>query len=425
MKRLRKAFVVTQLAGLLVLATPKFVGGQEKPAAVPVRLTLDMATEILLAKNPTILRERQNINLARANVLGARQFLNPELDISSESYPLFESTPGPFFRNSEAVVRVGQPIETAGKRKKRTLVAEQDVLVTESLLADTIRQLKLELRTRYHRVMLAKLEFELARDVLGQFDEIIRLNEDRFKQGEVSGLDLARVQTERLRFFNDLVGAETELQNQKTSLLELLGSADMKAPVEVSESLTFVPFSADVNRLEEEAVAARADLRARQEQVERERRDLRFEKANAIPNVTPFFGYKRNLVDNTVAFGVNVTLPLFNRNQGGIARAAARVDQAGFERQQAELMVRSQVRQAYQVVEGEERRVMELEKTYVPKARQVRDIAQSAYRLGSLNLIEFLDAERSYRDTLRSYNQSLYNHQVAVFLVEAAVGKEQ
>ena len=427
MKRLRMVFAVTQLAGLFVLATPQFVAGQEKPAdvAVPVRLTLDTATEILLAKNPTILRERQNINLARANVLGARQFLNPELDISSESYPLFESNPGPFFRNSEAVVRVGQPIETAGKRKKRTLVAEQDLVVTQSLLADTIRQLKLELRTRYHRVMLAKLEFELARDVLAQFDEIIRLNEDRFKQGEVSGLDLARVQTERLRFFNDLVGAETELQNQKTSLLELLGSADMQAPVEVSESLTFMPFSADINQLEEEAVAARADLRARQEQVERERRDLRLEKANAIPNVTPFFGYKRNLVDNTVAFGVNVTLPLFNRNQGGIARAAARVDQAGFERQQAELAVRSQVRQAYQVVEGEERRVTELEKTYVPKARQVRDIAQAAYRLGSLNLIECLDAERSYRDTLRSYNQSLYNHQVAVFLVEAAVGKEQ
>lgn len=427
MKRLRMVFAVTQLAGLLVLAPPKFAGGQEKPTdmVVPVRLTLDMATEILLAKNPTLLRERQNIAIARANVLGARQFLNPELDISSESYPLFESNPGPFFRNSEAVVRVGQPIETAGKRKKRTLVAEQDVLVTESLLADTIRQLKLELRSRYHRIMLAKLEFDLARDVLSQFDEIIRLNEDRFKQGEVSGLDLARVQTERLRFFNDLVGAETELQNQKTSLLELLGSADMKAPLEVSESLTFVPFSADVNRLEEEAVAARPDLRARQEQIERERRDFRFEKANAIPNVTPFFGYKRNLVDNTVAFGVNVTLPLFNRNQGGIARAAARVDQAGFERQQAELAVRSQVRQAYQVVQGEERRVTELEKTYVPKARQVRDIAQSAYRLGSLNLIEFLDAERSYRDTLRSYNQSLYNHQVAVFLVEAAVGKEQ
>lgn len=415
------------VAWVLLLVCATSLPAQEKSAevAIPVRLTLDVATEILLARNPAILRERQNIAIARANLLGARQLPNPELDISSESYPLFESNPGPFFKTSEAVVRVGQPIEIAGKRKKRTLVAEQDVTVTESLLQDTIRQVKLELRTRYYRIVLAKSEYDLARGVLDQFDEIIRLNEARFKQGEVSGLELARVQTERLRFFNDLVGAETELRNEKTSLLELLGSADMSAPIEVAEGLTFSPFAQNVEELEQAAIAARADLRARRELVEREKRDLRLEKANAIPNVTPFFGYKRNLVDNTAAFGVNVSLPIFNRNQGGVARATARIDQAGFERQQAELAVRSQVRQAYQVVQGEERRVKEMESTYVPKARQVRDIAQAAYRLGSLDLIEFLDAERSYRETLRSYSQALFNHQVAVFLVDAAVGKEQ
>lgn len=427
MKSVRTICAMTQIAGLLILATPGFLPAQEKSTevAIPVRLTLDVATEILLARNPAILRERQNIAIARANVVGARQLPNPELEVFSESYRLFESNPGPFFKGSEDVVRIGQPIELAGKRKKRTQVAEQDVTVTESLLQDTIRQLKLELQTRYYRIVLAKSEYDLARGVLDQFDEIIRLNEARYKQGEVSGLDLARVQTERLRFFNDLVAAEVQLRNEKTSLLELLGSADISAPVEVTESLTFAPFAPNVEELEQAAVAARADLRARRELVEREKRDLTLEKANAIPNVTPFFGYKRNLVDNTVAFGVNVSLPIFNRNQGGIARAAARIDQAGFERQQAELAVRSQVRQTYQVVQGEERRVKELESTYVPKARQARDIAQAAYRLGSLNLIEFLDAERSYRETLRSYNQALFNHQAAVFLLDAAVGKEQ
>ena len=427
MKPVRTIIVMTLVLGSLFTCGPGFLMAQEKSkeSSIPGTLTLGVALEILLAKNPAILRERENLTLARANILSARQRPNPALEISSESYPLFESNPGPFFKNSEAVIRVGQPIETAGKRSKRILVAEQDLTATESLLQDTVRQGKLELRTRYYRVVLAKSEFELARGVLDQFDEIIRLNEDRYKQGEVSGLDLARVQTERLRFFNDLVGAETELRNEKTSLLELLGSTNMGASIEVAESLEFAPFVQNVEELEQAAVASRADLRARRQVVEREQRDLTLEKANAVPDVTPFFGYKRNLVDNTVAFGVNVNLPIFYRNQGGIARAAARIDQAGFERQQAELAVRSQVRQAYQVVQGEERRVKELESTYVPKARQVRDIAQSAYRLGSLNLIEFLDAERAYRETLRSYNQALFNHQAAVFLLDAAVGKEQ
>jgi cobalt-zinc-cadmium efflux system outer membrane protein len=410
---------------LVLIASGSSAQQTTTQAPIPTQLTLDLATGILLSRNPAILRERQNVVIARAGVAGARLLPNPAFDLASESYPLFQANSGPFFQNDEMLIRIGQTLETAGKRGKRTQVAEQDVAVAQSLLQDTMRQVKLELRTRYFRVVLAKAQNELAREVLSQFDEIIRLNETRFQRGEVSGLDLARVQTERLRFFNDQVSADVELQNSKTGLLELLGATDMGAPIEFTESLAFHSSSFSLEELEQEALVARADLRARTEQVVREQRDLTLEKANSVPDVTPFLGYKRNFRDNTVAFGLNVSLPIFNRNQGGIARATARIEQAGFERQQAELAVKSQVRQAYEVVQGEERRVRELESTYVPKARQARDIAQAAYRLGSLNLIGFLDAERAYRETLRGYNQALFDHRVAVFLLEAAVGKEQ
>lgn len=410
---------------LLLIASGSSAQQAAAPPGIPTQLTLDLATEILLARNPTIQRERQNISIARAGVAEARLRPNPDLDVASESYPLFAPHPGPYFQGSETAVRVGQPIETAGKRRKRTQVAEGDVTVVQSLLQDTIRQLRLELRTRYYRVILAKANYELAGEVLSQFDEIIRLNEVRFQRGEVSGLDLARVQTERFRFFSDQVAAEVEVKNSKTALLELLGTADLSAAFDVTEGLAFEPLSPGTENFEQEALAQRADLLARREQVEREQRGLTLEKANAIPDVIPFFGYKRDFQTNTLAFGVNISLPIFNRNQGGIARASARIEQAGFERQRAELAVRSEVRQAFDVVQGEERRVRELESTSVPKAKQARDIAQAAYRLGSLDLIGFLDAERAYRETLLGYNQALFGHQVAVFLLEASVGKEQ
>ncbi|MCI0721738.1 MAG: TolC family protein [Acidobacteria bacterium] len=399
---------------------------QEGPAgSIPTRLTLDLATEILLLRNPVILRERQNIVLARAGVTQARLRPNPEFDVASESYPLFESNPGPFFRNSELIARVGQPIELGGKRGKRTRVAEQEVEVSESLLQDTIRQLKLELKTRYYRVVLAKAELQLAQEVLGQFDEIIEINRKRFEQGEISGLDLARVETERRRFFDDLVAAELALKNAKTALLELLGANNLEAPFDVAETLVFQPLQAvTAEELQEQAMEARADLKARQEQVERERHQVAAEKSLGVPNITPFAGYKRNLVDNTVAFGLRVDLPLFNRNQGEVARAVARVDQAGYEVQRAELAVRSEVLQAHQAVQAEERRVRAFESTYVQTARKARDIAQASYRLGALDLIAFLDAERAYRETLRGYNQALFDHQIAVFSLETAVGKD-
>ena len=412
------------LGCLLSIAVVSSPAQEASMPTIPPRLTLELATEVLLVQNPTILRERQNVAIARAGVVDARLRPNPEFELVSESYPLFESNPGPFFQRNELIARVGQPIETAGKRGKRTRVAQQDVAVVESLLLDTVRQLKLELRTRYYRVVLAKEQYELAREVLSQFDEIIRLNRARFDQGEVSGLDLARVETEQLRFFNDVVAAELELQNAKTALLELLGASDLSAPFDVAESLAFRPLAVSLEALEQEALVARSDLAARRALVEREQRQVSLEKALGIPNVTPFFGYKRNFIDDGITFGVSVGLPFFNRNQGGTARAAARVEQARHEQQRTELAVRSEVRQAYQALEAEERRVRAMEATYVARARHARDIAQAAYRLGSLDLIAFLDAERAYRETLRGYNQALFDHRTAVFTLETAVGKD-
>lgn len=412
--------VVLMLFGLF----PARAQESQIPASIPTQLTLEMATEILLARNPTILRERQNIAMARAGVTQARLRPNPELEVLSEDYPLFDSNPGPFFQKNGLTVRTGQPIELAGKRRKRTLVAEQEVEITQSLLQDTIRQLKLELKTRYYRVVLAKAELKLAQEVLAQFDEIIRINQSRYKQGEISGLDLARVETERRRFFDDLVAAELAVQNAKTALLELLGASDLSAPFEVTETLAFRPLGVTPEQFQKQALLARADLQARREQVERERRQVAVEKSLGVPNLTPLFGYKRNLVDHTLVFGVRWDLPLFNRNQGEVARATARVDQAGYEVRRVELAVRSEVLQAYQAVQAEERRVRALESVYVQSARKARDIAQASYRLGALDLIAFLDAERAYRETLRGYNQALFAHQASIYQLQAAVGRE-
>jgi outer membrane protein TolC len=65
-----------------------------------------------------------------------------------------------------------------------------------------------------------------------------------------------------------------------------------------------------------------------------------------------------------------------------------------------------------------------LEKTYVPSAKQARDISEASYRLGALELIGFLDVQRAYREALRSYNQALFDQRAALSLLEAAIGKD-
>ena len=411
----------------LIGAVPASLYGQEPmpSAATPTRLSLEMATEILMARNPTLLRERQNIAVARGGLVSARKLPNPEFQLSSESYPLFESNPGPFINNSETILEFSQTIETAGKRGKRTAVARQDVQVSQSSLEDVIRQLKLELKSRYFAVSLAKAQYDLAQQILSEYDKVIKVNEARYKQGEVSGFEFSRLQTERLRFFNDVVEADLQLKNSKVALLELLGGDPAIADFDVTETLNSArPLSLPLPDLEQQALQARADLIAQRQRVERGSREVRLQKSEAVPNITPSFGYKRTFNQNTVAFGVNLPLPLFNRNQGGIAQANAQLEQQRYEQTRVELEVRRDVQQAFNSVQAQNQRVEALQKTYVPSAQRARDIAESSYRLGALELIGFLDVQRAYREALRTYNQALFDQRAAVAQLEAAIGKD-
>lgn len=390
---------------------------------VPVRLTLATATEILLARNPTLLRERQDLAVARSNVAEATMRPNPEFDVSSESYPLFEPSPGPFLNRQEAVIRVGQTIETAGKRAKRTAVARQELVVSQSSLQDVIRQLKLELKTRYFAIVLAKAQYELAQQLLADYDRLLHVNEVRYKQGEISGFDWNRLQTERLRFFNDLVDAELQQKNAKLALLELLGSQSA-GEFDVTETLSFAPVQLSPQDLEQYAEENRPDMVAQRGRIERGNRDISLQKAAAIPNIVPAFGYKRDFGLNTVAFGVTVPLPLFNRNQAGVARSTAELEQQHYELDRVRLAVRRDVQQTYNLVQADIRRVLAIQQTYLPSAQRARDIAQTSFQLGALDLVPFLDAQRSYRETVRTYNQALFDERIAIFGLESAVGKE-
>ena len=391
---------------------------------VPARLTFSEARDLMLAHSPALRRDQQNISIASANVGQARLRINPELEISSESYPLFESRPGSFFNNQELITRATQTLETAGKRNKRTRVAEKDLSATEFDVQNSVRQLMFELKRRYYGVALAHAQLQLAQDLLRGFDDLIRLNEARYQQGEISGLDIARVRAERLRFFNDLLEAQLQLSNSRVALLELLGATDLATPVEVADPLTMsttVPTREELLRL---ALDNRPDYGAERQRLERNRSQLTLERSLAIPNISPSFGYKRDLGSNTVYAGVSVPLPLFNRNQPGITRARADISRQNFELERVRLSVLRDVLEAQQTFNMQSQRAAAIERDYVPNVQRARDSALQSYRLGELDLIGLLDAERVYRETLRTFNQAQYDRRIALALLEAAVGKE-
>ena len=401
---------------------------------IPENLDLRKAVEISIANNPQLMAARNEIEITDAERIDASKRLNPAFSTYFEDYRLFSSEMGPFFQTQEITVRLDQEIETAGKRKLRAQAAGLRTQAQKAEYANARRALVLEVRRAYFQGVLAQTNLEVAEAVLKEIDRVIELNRTRLEKGDISGIELKRVEVERLKFIDDVFAARLALVNAKATLLALLGLPQTDASFKFSGILMMDPRTVDSSdgipplltlvELESQAFDKRPDLKASMFEQKRADTETLHQRALRSPNITLTGGYKRNLIDNTVAFGFTFPLKIYNRNEGGIAKAAAEKARSENLATSTRQQVLLDIRKAHNAVEINRQRVEYIEKESIKKADESRQIVLAAYRFGEMDLINLLDAERAYRETRRIYNQALYDYRMSLYELGSSVGLE-
>ena len=422
---------MARISLLLVLLLPMATDARGQDLTIPPQLTLGEALRLATERNPTLAAAGNSVEIAEAQQIDAHLRRNPAVTFESGGYPLFESPKPPFRNNQELTLRYDQEVELAGRRRLRTEVAAAGVSAAEATFRDERRRLEFEVRRAYFGVVLAKADLEVAQMALDEIDKVIGLNRARFQEGEISGGELRRIQVERLKFVDDLFAAQLALRNARSSLLALFNATDLSFEFDVAERLNVnesnpppasatAPQVIDVVSLRTQALAARPDLAAAQQEVQRADTATRLQRALGSPNVTVGGGYRRDFGTDAAVFGVTVPLPMFNRNQGGVVRADAERRQAANRAAATATTVLLDVQHAINTVDVSRARVEYIEREYLVPSRESRDIVLASYRLGSADLIDFLDAQRAFRDTLRTYNRALYEQRLSLFQLAAA-----
>jgi cobalt-zinc-cadmium efflux system outer membrane protein len=395
------------------------------------------AVQLALARNPALAAISADVQIAEAVKIDAGRWTNPALTVQSEGYPVGMRPRPSFFDTQDLTIRLDQEIQLGSRRELREEEAVTGIDVARARLDDARRLLTLEVQRAYFQAVLATADRAVARSSLEEIDRALSLNQARFKQGEISGGDVRRLQVERLRFVDDVFAAELALRNARSSLLALMNVTELAQEFTVTESLAAGPAAApsapDVvspvlataigaqgPRLSSEALARRPDVVAAQREVLRADTETRLQHAIRTPNLTIGGGYLRSFGTNAVVFGATIPLPFLNRNATGVARADAERQQAGSRARATELAARLDIQQAANAVDVNRERVQYIEREYLTTAQQSRDIVMESYRLGAADLIDFLDAQRAYRDTLRTYNRALYDQRISIFELAAA-----
>ena len=386
-------------------------------AQAPIaKVTLDEAVRLANLANPSVRAKEFEVQAVGANEITAGLRPNPTATFLAEQ----------FGSGNVAVTQytfsVGQPIELGGKRQRRIDSAKAQTKVTGYELTDLRRQLVLQVKRSFTDILVAREAVTLAEQNLAMLDELERVHRFRAEKGDISGLELLRIEVERFAFERDATDARQALKNASIALRTAIGQDRLAEEFEAVGELAFPEVSKTRSELYRMALDARPDLQAAHAAREKASADINLAKANAWWDVTPQVEYQRIGPDNTIGFGFALPIKLFDRNQGEITRARAEAQRLEAAREALLAQALAEVDTALATVAAERQKATMLRDTYLPKVRQARETIEYAYRRGGVTLLDFLDAQRTYREKSLEYLRSIAGYRTAVYILEAAVG---
>ena len=422
-----------------LLALPMMVAGQQSAAPLPAtppaqaataqtsatRISMDDAIRLALQHNHALQALRTTIQQSLAEEITANLRPNPTLGLDAQFLPIFQ--PNEFssdYINQQAQfdAGVGYLFERGKKRQHRLQAAQDLTAVVRSQVSDNERQLTFSVGQQFVDVLLAESTLEFAQANLDSFQKTVDISKERYRVGDLSEGDFLKIKLQLLQFQSDLSAAKLAKLQSLAALRQLLGFESVPDDYDVQGTLDYQPVHADMTGMKSLAALNRPDLRAAQQAVVAAESQLALQKANGKMDVTGTFNYTHTAGVNTGAFFYNMPLPIFNRNQGEIQRASYGITQAQQQASETTQQVSTDVVQAYENLRTNDQIVQLYQGGYVDEAQESRDISEYAYRKGAASLLDYLDAERTYRANQLAYRQALANYMLALEQVRQAVG---
>jgi len=422
MKNIRIIFAAACVFGSLILVDSAFAQGTQGP----VRITLEEAIQMALRHNHTLQAARTTIQQNQAAEITANLRPNPTFFTDWEYLPLSrpqgESLADYIQGSTEGDVGLSYLIERGNKRARRLEAARGATAVTRSQVADNERGVAFQVGSLFINAQLAESTLQLARQDLRSFQATVDISERQLKDGGMSENDYLKIKLQLLQFETDVQQA---LLNQAQSLSDLrqqLGYESVPANYDVAGEFEYRPLVVALEELQAKALQNRPDLRAAVQGVTAANSQYALAKANGKQDPTISANYSHVNGLSAVTWSFSIPLAIFDRNQGNIAQTRVAIRQAEEQQKAAGGQVLTDVKDAYEGLQESARIAQLFQSSYLEVAEKSRDISEYAYRRGALALLDFLDAERTYRATQLAYRQAVAAYLSALEQLRQAVG---
>jgi cobalt-zinc-cadmium efflux system outer membrane protein len=404
---------------------------QAAPVWAQQALTWDQIKARFEANNPTLKADAMNVDEMKAQEITAFLRPNPQFTFSTDGTQIAPDNghwvplAGTDFQPNFSYLH-----ERDGKRELRLKSAQEGTQIAQSQHADLDRTLMFTLRSAFVQTLEAKTVLAVARQDLEYYDHIIQISRDRFNAGDITEIDLDRIELLRVQYETEIQSAIVNLRTAKIQLLQLLND---RTPVEQFDVDGLFDFSDNLSPLEDfrkTALDERPDLRAALQSLQQA--DTNHKLAEANGSTDPTFGawYTYNSSNNnpdalqTLGLSVNIPLRIFDKNQGEKKRTQIDIGRNQQLTDAARAQVFSDVDSAYAQVQSDIELLKPYKAKYNAQALRVRDTVTYSYEHGGASLMDLLNAQSDYRTVQLAYLQLIGTYLTAAGQLNLAAGRE-
>ncbi|MBL8528306.1 MAG: TolC family protein [Burkholderiales bacterium] len=383
-------------------------------------ITLDDAIALAEEMNPGVSANLGREEAARAGIVTARQFPNPSVEGNAGPQRPRGGSGTP--SGTAWGVGIAQPIEYPSVRESRRRTAEANLGSVEAGSAAFRAQLFAQVHSNFYEVLQRQEQLGIAEEDLKLLGEIRDRVGLRAKLGESPRLDLVRTETEVLNAQRARDSAAVRVTQAKLALANLIGIAPDEAYA-VRGSLGSATLPA-LERLREQVTRDNPQIQQALAEQERARNRLQLERDLRLPAPTLQAGYLQEPDKEVTRLGLTLPIPLFNRREGQIAEALAEAKVADAQLRARELALTRELDAAYGRFVVARQQVETFEGGLLERAQRTLEAAEAAYRFGERGILEYLDAQRTFRAVRQDYLNARYELAYSVIEIERLAGRD-
>ncbi|MGI9130811.1 MAG: TolC family protein [Candidatus Methylopumilus sp.] len=377
--------------------------------------------DIAKRENPILDVLKAKEDAAKSSVVTAESFLNPEIEAGSGPSKYRTPSTNPHQKQNWGVT-LSQPLEFPNVRSARKAVAESRVNFAGSVTEATLINLSLQIKKAFYDVLQNEAILKIAegdRDALKDIRERVAL---RVEVGEAPRYELIKADTELISAQRDADAAKLRIYESKLFLRGLV-SKSIVDNFDVTGSLPASDIALNMEQLKDD-INKSPRLKQIKASSEIAENRLRLEEKLINPGVTLKAGVDQDPDITSYRFGLSIPIPIWNQRQGLIGEAAANYREVQAQYTEQELVLRRDIEAAFQRYLIAQQQVKTFESNLLTQAESVLKVAESAYRYGERGILEYLDAQRTYRLVRKDYLASRYDYIVAILEIEQLLGMD-